>query len=156
MSSRRGLLSRGPSSAQRSREGSARSSTIPASSSTRHATSSRAPQDKIQLPPYEAPTCPPDLTARRALSEVASNATETRKYTAELANSIKLLGETVAEINDRHTERKQLLDSRLERQRGGSSADNEEGGDVDEDMRALQDTVEGLAQKVRRRRARGH
>lgn len=129
MSSRRpGLLSNAPPSAQRPRN-----SAPPNTSSNRTA--------QTQLPPYEPPICALDLTARRALNELSNNATDTRKYTAELATSIKLLGEGISEVNDRYTDRKARLRGRLERRR----ADGEE---VDDDTRALQEAVRSLGQEV--------
>ncbi|KAK6066414.1 E3 SUMO-protein ligase nse2 [Seiridium cupressi] len=136
MSSRRGLLSNAPASAQRQRN-----SARPGSSTQHTTASSRSAHDKIQLPPYEPLLCSLDLTARRALTELSNNATEARKYTAELANSTKLLGESVAEINDRYTEQKAKLRNRLEKQ-------GADGGNPDEETQALQDAVEKLGQEV--------
>ncbi|KAI1850404.1 hypothetical protein JX266_004262 [Neoarthrinium moseri] len=135
MSSRRTLLSNTP----RGRPGSA----APSRPQQQHQ------ERETQLPAYEPPSCPLDAQARRALSELSTNAAETRKYGEQLARSLKLLGESVAEVNDRHADRRGRLQARRERERGqGSGQDGENHADRTEADRALEAAVDDLGRRV--------
>lgn len=106
--SRRGLLANGPGS---SRTGSARPST--AASSSRGGRQ----QNKIQMPEYEPPSFALDTNARHALAELSRNTTDARRYGGELEKSVRLLGESVGEVNDRLQDRKEMLAARLEKRK---------------------------------------
>ncbi|KAI4604228.1 hypothetical protein KJ359_000359 [Pestalotiopsis sp. 9143b] len=130
--SRRGLLANGPGS---SRTGSARPST--AASSSRGGRQ----QDKIQMPEYEPPSFALDTNARHALAELSRNTTDARRYGGELEKSVRLLGESVGEVNDRLQDRKEMLAARLEKRK-------DSGEEEDEDTRALRDAVDMLRQEA--------
>ncbi|KAI3324411.1 hypothetical protein HD806DRAFT_67620 [Xylariaceae sp. AK1471] len=82
-----------------------------------------------QLPDYEPPSCPLDNASRRALAELSTNNTDTRKYEEQLKQSITLLTNTVRDINDRHVKKKDELKD-LQRQRRGQGEDGEEEWDT--------------------------
>lgn len=132
--SRRGLLANGPGS---SRTGSARPGT--ATSSSRGG--GRTQQDKIQMPEYEPPSFALDTNARHALAELSRNTTDARRYGAELEKSVRLLGESVGEVNDRLQDRKETLAARLEKRK-------DSGDEEDEDTKALRAAVDMLRQEA--------
>ncbi|ETS74286.1 hypothetical protein PFICI_14152 [Pestalotiopsis fici W106-1] len=104
-------------------------------------------QQGQEMPTYEPPSFALDARGRQALAELSKNTTEARKYGAELEKSVRLLGESVAEVNDRFTERKQVLARHLERRRE-RAADDEDEEEEDDETRALRAAVDLLKKEV--------
>ncbi|KAI0133565.1 zinc-finger of the MIZ type in Nse subunit-domain-containing protein [Xylariales sp. AK1849] len=140
MSNRR-LLSHAHGGRPRGRPSTTASNPTPSSKGRRH----RSP---IELPDYEPPSCPLDSSARTALSEL-SNVASTRKYSEQLSHSLKLLGATVAEINDRYVDRKaslkHLQDKRREKDGDVEKSDHEKALEVAVGM--LREKVPGVTEK---------
>ncbi|KAH8666720.1 zinc-finger of the MIZ type in Nse subunit-domain-containing protein [Xylariales sp. PMI_506] len=103
-------------------------------------------RDAAELPEYEPPSCPLNTASRNALAELSNNAT-TRKYSDQLAQSLKLLSKTVAELNDRYVERRESLQGLQEKrcEKGGGSGSS---GDKSEQERSLEEAVAQLAESV--------
>jgi E3 SUMO-protein ligase NSE2 len=149
----RRLLSNAPIG---SRHGSARPGTGVSGNSSGSRTShkrQRQQQQDEEMPEYEPPTFALDQRGRQALAELSKNTTEARKYGAELEKSVRLLGESVAEVNDRYTERRQVLARHLERrrERGGEKqeeGDEEEEEEEDDETRALRAAIDILRREV--------
>ncbi|KAK8084672.1 hypothetical protein PG997_005943 [Apiospora hydei] len=76
-----------------------------------------------------APSCPLDKPSRRQLLDLASQQ-HTHKYHEQLAHTLKMLEESVRDINDNYAERKHELKARQAKRRekggGGGGGGNEE------------------------------
>ncbi|KAI0010401.1 zinc-finger of the MIZ type in Nse subunit-domain-containing protein [Xylariaceae sp. FL0662B] len=107
-------------SSRRLVSGAERNRRRPNTSSSSHTQQDRGP---VQLPEYEPPSCPLNETSRRALAELSTNQ-DTRKYEEQLKQSLKLLGDSVRDINDKYTERKATL-KRLQEKRGEDGEKND-------------------------------
>jgi E3 SUMO-protein ligase NSE2 len=124
MSSRRTLLSNNPGGGRAVASSSSSSSRHRSQPSSRH---QREPGSSApHLPAYEPPSCALDAEGRRALADLGANATLARAYEDQLAKARKLLGDSVAELNDRIVERRARLASRREKLGGGGGGDDGE------------------------------
>ncbi|RYP53159.1 hypothetical protein DL768_001833 [Monosporascus sp. mg162] len=84
------------------------------------APSSRAHREQIaELPPYEPPSFPLDTKARKALAELSTNR-DTEKYAEHIEKSLRLLSDSVRDINDRYTERKNYIKGRQQKRGEGT------------------------------------
>ncbi|KAI1079930.1 zinc-finger of the MIZ type in Nse subunit-domain-containing protein [Whalleya microplaca] len=115
----------------------------PSTSSTSH--TQQQSQGPAELPDYEPPSCPLNTTARRALAELSTNQ-DTRKYEAQLKQSLKLLGDSVRDINDTYTDRKETL-KRLQEKRGEDGEKNDRERAVEKAVLALRADVPQVTEK---------
>ncbi|RYP12060.1 hypothetical protein DL767_011498 [Monosporascus sp. MG133] len=84
------------------------------------ASSSRAHREQIaELPAYEPPSFPLDTKARKALAELSTNR-DTEKYAEHIEKSLRLLSDSVRDINDRYTERKNYIKGRQQKRGEGT------------------------------------
>lgn len=114
------------------------------------ATPSSARQERragpLELPEYETPSCPLDVPSRRQILDLATQQYST-KYHDQLASTLKMLEDSVRDINDNYAERKDELKSRQakRREKGGGGGGDE---DANEQERALKATVLKLREVV--------
>ncbi|RYP10048.1 hypothetical protein DL764_000906 [Monosporascus ibericus] len=84
------------------------------------ASSSRAHREQVaELPAYEPPSFPLDAKARKALAELSTNR-DTEKYAEHIEKSLRLLSDSVRDINDRYTERKNYIKGRQQKRGEGT------------------------------------
>ncbi|KAK8069392.1 hypothetical protein PG994_006008 [Apiospora phragmitis] len=84
------------------------------------ATPSSARQDRrpgpLELPAYEPPSCPLNAHSRRQILDLASQQHST-KYNDQLANTLKMLEDSVRDMNDNYAERKDEVKSHQAKRR---------------------------------------
>ncbi|KAK8130892.1 hypothetical protein PG984_007330 [Apiospora sp. TS-2023a] len=114
-----------------------RSSATPSSARQEH----RRAAGPLELPEYEPPSCPLDNQSRRQILDLATQLHST-KYNDQLANTLKMLEDSVRDINDNYAERKGELKALQARRRekGAEEANEQE--------RALKATVLKLREVV--------
>ncbi|KAI5922887.1 zinc-finger of the MIZ type in Nse subunit-domain-containing protein [Camillea tinctor] len=117
----------------------------------RHGASSRATsgtpnRGPAQLPEYEPPSFPLDISSRNALARLLTTERDTKKYEEHLRQSITLLTNSVRDINDKHVKRRETL--RVIREKRG---DEKEKGDreraEEKALLLLKDEVPGLTEQ---------
>ena len=141
MSSRR-LLS--GTDRNRARQGTAAASSSSSARATNRGARATAATGPPELPDYEPPSFALDKDGRKALEELSTNR-DTRVYAEHIQKSLRLLSDSVRDINDRYTERKAYVKARQEKRRGAvaaSKTDPERAGE--EAALALRETVPPL------------
>ncbi|KAK8044981.1 hypothetical protein PG993_005005 [Apiospora rasikravindrae] len=114
------------------------------------ATPSSARQERrsgpLELPEYEPPSCALDNRSRRQILELASQQ-HTNKYNEQLVNTLKMLEESVRDINDNYAERKHELKARqAKRREKGEEEPNEQERIIKESALRLRDIVPELTE----------
>lgn len=71
-----------------------------------------------ELPEYESPSFPLNKDARKALTDLSTNR-DNQKYAEHIQKSLKLLSDSVRDINDKYTERKTYVKERQEKRGEG-------------------------------------
>ncbi|KAK7931833.1 hypothetical protein PG985_002545 [Apiospora marii] len=111
------------------------------------ATPSSARQERragpLELPEYEAPSCPLDPQSRRQILDLATQQ-HSAKYSDQLANTLKMLEDSVRDINDNYAERKDELKTLQSKRREKGGGDDE----ANAQERALKATVLKLREVV--------
>ncbi|KAH9907381.1 zinc-finger of the MIZ type in Nse subunit-domain-containing protein [Xylariomycetidae sp. FL2044] len=114
-------------------------------------TPSRGP---AKLPEYETPSFPLEFPSRQALAEIFSNR-DSKQYEAHLAKSIKLLTDSVRDINDKHSKRKEdLRQSQQRRERQNREKNDRERAEeravlmLKEEVPRLTDSCDHAVRKV--------
>lgn len=72
-----------------------------------------------KLPEYEPPSFPLDNNARKALADLSTNR-DSQKYAEHIQKSLKLLSDSVRDINDKYTARKDYVKERQEKRGEGA------------------------------------
>lgn len=72
-----------------------------------------------ELPEYEPPSFPLNKDARKALTDLSTNR-DSQKYAEHIQKSLKLLSDSVRDINDKYTERKTYVKERQEKRAEGA------------------------------------
>lgn len=117
-----------------------------ASSSRRnHADSTIETAGVPELPDYEPPSFALDKDGRKALEDLSTNR-DANLYADHIQQSLKLLSDSVRDINDRYSERKNTLKARQERRRG-ENRDGAPAAKTDRE-RAEEDAVLALRELV--------
>ncbi|KAK6855348.1 hypothetical protein PG990_008355 [Apiospora arundinis] len=122
------------------------------SGSARQARSSATPsstrQDRrsgpLELPEYEPPSCPLNAESRRKILDLASQQLST-KYNEQLTSTLKMLEDSVRDINDNYAARKHDLQTRQSKRREKGGGDDEE---PTEQERVLKEAVRKLRDVV--------
>lgn len=111
------------------------------------ATPSSARQERragpLELPEYETPSCPLDAQSRRQILDLATQL-HSAKYNDQLAGTLKMLEDSVRDVNDNYAERRDELKALQSRRREKGGGDDE----ANAQERALKATVLKLREVV--------
>lgn len=109
------------------------------------ATQQRAPATN-DLPPYQAPSCPLNEAARRALGELSNNP-GTVVYHSQLKEAMRFLGGSVGDLHERLRDRRERLEAMRKRREEKGLEKTEEEERLEAHVRDMEEKVEALTDR---------